>query len=97
VPVARQQKQQGFWLRLVRVGAPSAMVIGGLVTAAVLQDDIGVGIAIVLVGGGLLVAGSAWVIGMGLASNVDREREEETRREFSRRGLWPRPPNRRGP
>ena len=84
----------GPWVRLVRFGVPGAMVVGGIACAAILQDAVGVGIAIVLVGGGLLVAASAWVIRLGLTGNADREAEERAREEFSRTGVWRTPPSR---
>ena len=65
-------------LRLVRVGLPAAIAVAGVVLI-VLGGDAAVGAGIVLVGVAVLVVLANLFIRLGLASERDREREEERR------------------
>jgi hypothetical protein len=51
--------------------------------------DATVGAGIVLIGVAALVVLANLLLRLGLSSERDREREEERRRFFSRRGRWP--------
>ena len=75
----------------VRYGLPAAIVLAGLVLTVVGQSDSAVGAGVVLIGVGLLVALMGALMRLGIASNRDREREEEARRYFDRHGRWPGP------
>jgi hypothetical protein len=65
-------------LRLVRVGLPVAIAVAGVVLI-VLGGDAAVGAGIVLIGVALLVVLANLFIRLGLASERDREREEQRR------------------
>jgi hypothetical protein len=72
----------------VRYGLPAAIFVAGVVLIVV-GGDAGVGAGIVLVGVAGLVVLANVLIRLGLQSERDREREEQRRRDFSRRGRWP--------
>jgi hypothetical protein len=72
-----------LWLPLViAVGGTVAIVVGRGRTAAA-----GAGVGLLLVA--LTVWLLNWFYRMSVASNRDREREEEAREYFDRHGQWP--------
>jgi hypothetical protein len=73
----------------VRYGLPAVIVLAGLVLAIAGGNDTAVGAGVGLVGVGLLVALLNTLMRLGIASSLDREREEEARRYFDRHGRWP--------
>lgn len=75
-------------LALVRTWLPAVIAATG-VALIVFGGDIARGAGIVLVGVALLVVLANLYIRLGLASERDREREEQRRRSFSRSGRWP--------
>jgi hypothetical protein len=71
------------WLPLlIAIGGVVAIVVGHGRTAAA-----GAGVGLLLVA--LTVWMLNWMYRMSVASNRDREREEEARRYFDRHGRWP--------
>ncbi len=77
-------------LSLTRVWLPLAIAVGGVVAIVIGRGHTGTAAAGV---GLLLVAVIVWMVNwmfrMSVASNRDREREEEARDYFSRHGRWP--------
>jgi hypothetical protein len=87
--------------RIAAYGSGGLLVVAGAVCAAVVAGETGESLAIVLIGGGLVGFVGLAFLEVGLSE--DRERERERRRaerlkrpERPRRGLWVRPPRRRG-
>ena len=72
-----------MWLPLaIAVAGVVAIVIGhGHTTVA--------GAGVVLLGVALIVWMINWMFRMSIASNRDREREEEARRYYDQHGRWP--------
>jgi len=72
-----------LWLPLgIAVAGAVLIVVGHAKTAAAAA---GVGLIIAA----LIVAMVNWLFRLSVASNRDREREEEARRYFDRHGRWP--------
>ncbi len=76
-------------LRLVRIGLPAAIAAAGVVflIAGEGENDQGAGVA--LIGVALVVMLLNLALRLGVASNLDREREEAAREHFDRTGRWP--------
>ncbi len=75
--------------RALRIGLPLAMVVGGLVLVLVVGGREGEAAGYTLLGSSALLALSIFIFRAGLASNADRDREEEARRFFDQHGRWP--------
>jgi drug/metabolite transporter (DMT)-like permease len=76
-------------LQGARIWLPAAIALAGI-ALIVAGGDSAVGAGIVLVGVALLVAFLNLLVRAGIASQRDREREEEARTYFDRHGRWPR-------
>ncbi|HEX8648290.1 MAG TPA: hypothetical protein VF715_15460 [Thermoleophilaceae bacterium] len=74
--------------RALRIGLPVAMVAGGLVLVFVGGREAQAA-GYTLLGSSALLALSIFIFRAGLASNADRDREEEAREFFDRHGRWP--------
>lgn len=76
-------------LRLVRIGLPAAIAAAGVVflIAGEGENDQGAGVA--LIGVALVVMLLNLALRLGVASNLDRDREEAAREHFDRTGRWP--------
>ena len=75
-------------LAFVRIWLPAAIVVAGVLLVA-FGGDAARGAGIVLIGVAALVVLANLFIRLGLMSERDREREQERRRSFTRRGRWP--------
>ena len=75
--------------RALRIGLPLAMVAGALVLVFVVGGREGEAAGYTLLGSAALLALSIFIFRAGLASNADRDREEEARRFFDEHGRWP--------
>jgi small neutral amino acid transporter SnatA (MarC family) len=77
-------------LAATRVALPLAMGVAGI-AAVIVAGGSGslTGAGVVLAGFGLMVWMINWLFRMSVASNRDREREEEAREYFDRHGRWP--------
>jgi hypothetical protein len=72
------------WLPIgIAVGGVVAIIVGGGVDSGV--SATGVGLLIVA----LIVWLLNWMFRLSVASNQDREKEEEARRYFDQHGRWP--------
>jgi hypothetical protein len=77
-------------LSATRVWLPLLIAIGGIVAIVVGHGHTaaaGAGVGLLLVA--LTVWMINWMYRMSVASNRDREREEEARKYFDRHGRWP--------
>ena len=72
-------------LWVVRVGLPTAIALGGLALLATGSAGLG----LTLVGVALVVAFANALLRLGIASEADRDRDEEARRVFEQTGHWP--------
>jgi Flp pilus assembly protein TadB len=70
---------------VARLGIPTLIAAAGLVLIAVGEAALGA----TLLGISLLVVGANWLARLSLRSQLDRDREEAARRQFSRTGRWP--------
>jgi hypothetical protein len=76
--------------RAVRWGVPSALAVAGLIVLAVSGGrETTVGLGIVLIGVGAVVALWNAFLRLSFSSQEDRVREQRARRYFSRHGRWP--------
>jgi drug/metabolite transporter (DMT)-like permease len=75
-------------LAFVRIWLPAAIAVAGVLLVA-FGGDAARGAGIVLIGVAALVVLANLFIRLGLLSERDREREQERRRSFTRRGRWP--------
>ena len=76
--------------RAVRWGVPSALPVAGLIVLAVDGgSDTTVGLGVVLIGVGAIVAVWNAFLRLSLSSQEDRAGEQRARRYFSRHGRWP--------
>ena len=75
--------------RAVRYGAPAALVIAGVVLVLV-GERAARAAGYTLLGCAPLLVLSIVIFRAGLASNDDRDREEEARLFFDENGRWPR-------
>jgi hypothetical protein len=74
----------------VRVGLPVLLVAAGVVGLIVGHGSTSAaGAGVVLIGVALMVILINWLYRLSIASNRDREREEEAREHFDRTGRWP--------
>jgi hypothetical protein len=76
-------------LRALRIGAPAALLVAGLVLVFVVSGREAEAAGYTLLGSGALLALSVFIFRAGLASTADRDREEEARVFFDRHGRWP--------
>jgi hypothetical protein len=79
-----------FLLSLTRLWLPLAIAIGGAVAIVVGHGTNGTaaaGVGLLLVA--LIVWMINWMFRMSVASNRDRDREEQAREYFDRTGRWP--------
>jgi hypothetical protein len=81
----RGMRQLG--LRAVRYGIPLAMAIAGIVCLVIGGDAAGAGV--VLIGSAGIVLLINVLFRLSLASNREREQEEQARERFEREGRWP--------
>jgi drug/metabolite transporter (DMT)-like permease len=75
-------------MTLVRIWLPAAIGLAGLVLIVV-GDSVARAAGIVLIGVALLVVLANVLVRLGIQSERDREREQQSRRFFSRHGRWP--------
>ena len=76
-------------MRAFRIGLPGAIALAGLALLIAGHGDVrAVGAA--LVGVAFLVVLANLYVRLSIASQRDRAREDEARREFTRTGRWPR-------
>ena len=75
--------------RGIRIGLPVAMVVGAVVLVLVVGGREGEAAGYTLLGSAALLVLSILIFRAGLASNADRDREEEAREFFDRHGRWP--------
>ena len=87
-------KDHGVWPRVLlsatRIWLPLLIAIGGVVAIVLGRGHTaaaGAGVGLLLVA--LTVWMINWMYRMSVASNRDREREEEAREYFDRHGRWP--------
>jgi hypothetical protein len=77
------------WLPLViAIAGVVAVIVGGGRTGGLLGDSLA-STGVVLIGVALMVWMLNWLFRLSLASNRDRERDEEARQYFDRTGRWP--------
>jgi small neutral amino acid transporter SnatA (MarC family) len=85
-------------MALIRYGLGAAMIIAGIVMAAINPGGFGVDGFAMAVGGGLSVLLINFLFRLGVSSDQEREREEEARRYLEEHGVWPdEVPDVRGP
>ncbi|MDQ3934377.1 MAG: hypothetical protein M3340_07060 [Actinomycetota bacterium] len=77
-------------MRALRVGAPAAFVVAGLVLVFVVGGREARAAGYTLLGCSALLVLSVIIFRAGLASNADRDREEAARVFFDHHGRWPR-------
>ncbi|HEX8745448.1 MAG TPA: hypothetical protein VF712_20150 [Thermoleophilaceae bacterium] len=75
--------------RAVRIGAPAAMVLAGLVLVLAFDGRGTQAAGYTLLGSSALLVLSIVIFRAGLASTADRDREEEARVFFDEHGRWP--------
>ena len=76
--------------RTVRIGAPVGLLVAGLVLVFAFGSRGTEAAGYTLLGCSALMVLSTVIFRAGLASNVDREREEAARLFFDEHGRWPR-------
>ena len=76
--------------RTVRIGAPAGLLVAGLVLVFAFGSRETEAAGYTLLGCSALMVLSTVIFRAGLASNVDREREEAARLFFDEHGRWPR-------
>jgi hypothetical protein len=77
-------------LGATRIWVPAAIAIAGVVGIVIGHGKTaaaGAGVGLVIVA--IIVWMINWLYRIGVASNRDREREEEAREYFDRHGRWP--------
>ena len=75
--------------RAVRIGAPAALIVAGVVLVIVFDGRGAEGAGYTLIGCAALLILSIVIFRAGLASNADRDREEDARVFFDEHGRWP--------
>ena len=75
--------------RAVRIGAPAALLVAGLVLTLGFDSRGTEAAGYTLLGSAALLVLSIVIFRAGLASNADRDREEEARVFYDRHGRWP--------
>ena len=75
--------------RAVRIGAPAALVVAGLVRVFAFSSRGAEAAGYTLLGSSALLVLSIVIFRAGLASTADRDREEEARVFYDRHGRWP--------
>ena len=76
--------------RAVRYGAPAGLVAAGLILVFAFSSRSAEAAGYTLLGSAALLVLSIVIFRAGLASNDDRNREEEARLFFDEHGRWPR-------
>jgi hypothetical protein len=74
--------------RAVRYGVPALLVLGGIV-AVIVVGDFGPPAGATLIAGAAFIAGLGLLARLAFSSERDREREAAAREEFERTGRWP--------
>jgi len=74
----------------VRVGAPAGIALAGVVLLVAVGGREAEAAGYTLLGSAALLVLSIVIFRAGLASNEDRDREEEARRFYDEHGRWPR-------
>ena len=77
-------------MKALRIGLPAAFVVVGLVLLLGFDSRGSEAAGYTVLGSGGLLALSIVIFRAGLASNVDRDREEAARVFFDEHGRWPR-------
>jgi ABC-type transport system involved in cytochrome bd biosynthesis fused ATPase/permease subunit len=86
----RQSKLSRLLLNATRVWLPLVIAIAGVVAIVIGHGRTGAAAAgVALLIAALIVWMVNWLFRMSVASNRDREREEEARRFYDRHGRWP--------
>lgn len=75
--------------RAVRIGAPGALLVAGLVLVFAFDSRGAEAAGYTLLGSSALLVLSIVIFRAGLASTADRDREEAARVFFDRHGRWP--------
>ena len=75
--------------RAVRIGAPAALLVAGLVLVFGFSSRGADAAGYTLLGSSVLLALSIVIFRAGLASTADRDREENARLFYDRHGRWP--------
>ena len=75
--------------RAVRIGAPAALVVAGLVLVFLVGSRAAEAAGYTLLGSAALLVLSVIIFRAGLSSTADRDREEEARVFYDRHGRWP--------
>ena len=75
--------------RAVRIGAPAALALAGLVLVFAFKSRGAEAAGYTLLGSAALLVLSIVIFRAGLASTADRDREEQARLFFDRHGRWP--------
>ena len=75
--------------RAVRIGAPAALVVAGIVLVAGFDSRGADAAGYTLLGSSALLVLSIVIFRAGLASTADRDREEEARVFYDEHGRWP--------
>jgi hypothetical protein len=75
--------------RAVRIGAPAALLVAGLVLVFVVDGRPAEAAGYTMLGSAALLVLSIVIFRAGLASTADRDREEEARVFYDRHGRWP--------
>jgi hypothetical protein len=77
-------------LTLTRIWLPVGLALAGVVLIVVGHArTAAAGAGVVVLGTALIVWMINWLFRMSIASNRDREREEEAREYFDQHGRWP--------
>jgi hypothetical protein len=75
--------------RAVRIGAPAAMAVAGLVLWLAFDSRGADAAGYTLLGSSALLVLSIVIFRAGLASTADRDREEDARLFYDEHGRWP--------
>ena len=75
--------------RAIRIGAPAALLIGGLVMLLAFDSRGAEAAGWTLVGSSALLVLSVIIFRAGLSSTADRDREEQARVFYDEHGRWP--------
>jgi hypothetical protein len=75
--------------RAIRIGAPAALLIAGLVILLAFDSRPAEAAGWTLVGSSALLVLSVIIFRAGLSSTADRDREEQARVFYDEHGRWP--------
>src|SRR6516225_265524 len=90
LPIKRERDPA--WVLAVRYGIGAVMVGAGIALLVISPGGFGVDGFALAVGGGLSVLMINWLFRLGVSGDLERQREEETRRYFDEHGEWPEDP-----